>query len=195
MRNTDDELIKKARAGSPGAFKKLVEAYYEMVYAVAYGVLGNREESKDTTQEVFLKVFREIYKFEGKSKFSSWLYRITVNAAIDLARKRRPYQSLEKEEVEEEGHAGAERFSDPHPGPREMLSKEEEKQMVNRALEQLTPEHRAVLVLREWEDLSYEEIAEALGIDRGTVMSRLHYGRKKLAEILEVMFKEEDEEK
>ena len=192
MFETEDTLIAQARAGNKAAFSKLVEKYYQMVYGVSYGVLNSHEDARDAAQEIFLKVFHQIIKFEGKSKFKTWLYRISVNASIDMARKRKPVDSLnEVREGEEEGeNEPLVRVQDKGPSPRDRLAKDELREVFRQALDQLTPDHRVVLVLREWEELSYEEIAEMLQIDMGTVMSRLFYGRKKLAEILKVRLKD-----
>ncbi len=180
----DGDLVRQAQAGSKAAFGKLVDRYYEMVYAVAYGILNHHEEARDAAQEALLKAFREIERFQGQSKFKTWLYRITVNAAIDQIRRRRPVEPIEmgggEGEEEPRGHV----VSDRAPGPREQASRAELGRLIREALEHLSPEHRAVLILREWEGLSYEEIAETLGIEMGTVMSRLFYAKKKLGEIL-----------
>lgn len=158
--------------------------HYEMVYALAYGVLHEREAARDTAQEVFLKVFHELGKFEGRSKFKTWLHRVAVNAALDIARKRRPEESLDR--TEEDDDRPQRVITETGPGARELASRGETRELVGKAVAKLSPDHRAVLVLREWEGLSYEEIAETLGIEIGTVMSRIFYARKKLEEILKV---------
>ena len=170
----DQDLIESAKGGNKAAFGKLVARHYNLVYAVAFGVLGQREEALDVAQEVFFKIFRELKQFQGQAKFKTWLYRISVNAAIDASRRRRP-----QEPIEEEFNLQAKQ-----PSPREEASRRELHQLIEKALGLLNPEHRAVLVLREWQELSYEEIAETLQIEMGTVMSRLFYARKKLAEII-----------
>lgn len=191
MFETEGQLIAQARAGNKAAFSKLVEKYYQMVYGVSYGVLNSHEDARDAAQEIFLKVFHQIIKFEGKSKFKTWLYRIAVNASIDMARKRKPVDSLnEVREGDDDENEPLVRVPDKGPLPRDSMAKDELREVFREALGQLTPDHRVVLVLREWEELSYEEIAAMLQIDMGTVMSRLFYGRKKLAEILKVRLKD-----
>ena len=96
MNDPDRALIDKAMSGNKAAFGKLIQKYYEMVYAVAYGVLSRREEALDTAQEVFIKAFREIENFKGESKFKTWLYRITINTAIDATRRRRPEEPIDE---------------------------------------------------------------------------------------------------
>ena len=183
MQDSDRELVHEAKKGNQTAFGKLVNHYYQMVYAIAYGVLNHSEAARDTAQEVFLKVFREISDFEQKSKFKTWLYRIAVNTAIDESRKRRPVESLDRPR-ENDPEKPAMTPRDYSPGPRDLAYQAELREVLKRALEELSPEHRAVMVLREFQDLSYDEIAEMLQIEIGTVMSRLFYARKKLAEIL-----------
>lgn len=184
MSQADDEiLIRQAREGDQVAFGKLVKRYYEMVYAVAVGVLHHHEMARDVTQDVFLKVFRNLQQFEGKAKFKTWLYRVAMNAALDEARKKKPVESLEGQE-DEEGESRPMQIAAKNEDPIEKLSRQELAERMGKALESLSPDHRAILVLREWEELSYQEIADMLHLEIGTVMSRLHYAKKKLGEIL-----------
>lgn len=184
MVDSEDELLKRARTGDQAAFGKLVDLYYEMVYAVAFGVLRNRESARDVAQEAFIKAHRELPRFEGKSKFKTWVYRITVNTAIDEHRKRkRPMESLDATDASDDDEAPV-IIKDPGADPSEKAEQAELRVLILKAVDQLSPDHRAVLVLREYQGLSYEEIAESLGIEMGTVMSRLFYARKKMAEVL-----------
>ena len=175
MKDPDGRLVIRAKSGEAQALDKLIRTHYEMVYAVSFGVLGSREEAQDVAQEVFAKLFYEIKRFEGKSKFKTWLYRITVNSAIDMARKHKQAVSLEDagEMVSRER------------GPRDKASDAELKQVISEGLKAISEDHRAVLTLREWHGLSYEEIAEILNVEVGTVMSRLHYAKKTLAGAIE----------
>ncbi len=184
MNDPDESLVRQAKTGDKAAFGKLVNKYYEMVYAVVFGILHHREAAKDVAQEVFLKAFRELVRFEGKAKFKTWLYRVAVNAALDEVRKRRPTESLDATDKAAEEDERPVVIPDRSLGPRDRTAQRELRELLDQAINQLTPEHRAVLVLREWQELSYEEIAETLGIEVGTVMSRLHYARKKLGEML-----------
>ncbi len=184
INDPDDLLIRQAKAGDKVAFGKLVDRYYEMTFSLAYGVLHNHEAARDVAQDVFLKVYRDIHNFEGKSKFKTWLYRVSVNAALDEVRKKKPTQSLDATDVSDDDDEPPVIITDRSPGPRDKASQHELRKLMDQAIEQLSEDHRAVLVLREWQELSYEEIAETLGIELGTVMSRLHYARKKLGEIL-----------
>ncbi len=174
MQDPDQQLISKAKEGNQDGYAKLVKKYYEMVFTVAYGVLNRREDAQDAAQEVFLKVFNQINNFEEKSKFKTWLYRIAVNDAIDIARRRKPMEPEEKINT----------VAASLPKPDAKVLQDETNEMVRSALDSLSPEHRAILVLREWDDLSYEEIASMLNLDLGTVMSRIFYARKSLGKIL-----------
>ena len=181
MNDPDQSLVDLSKKGDQAAFGKLIAKHYDFVYAVVFGILRNREDALEITQEVFLKVSGEIQKFEGQAKFKTWLYRIAANRAIDEVRKRRP-----TEPIEEQMDLKTSDIS-----PREAASREELQRLAEKALDALNPEQRAVLVLRHWNELSYEEIAETLDIDIGTVMSRLFYGRKKMAQVLGIKLKDE----
>lgn len=184
IEDPDKELVTKAQAGDKAAFGTLVNRYYEMVYAVAYGVLNNHELARDACQEVFIKAYKEIVRFEGKSKFKTWLYRVSMNASIDSHRKKHPMESIDATDVSDEEDKAPMIIVDDAPGPREMAWRAELSDLWKDALEQISADHRAVLLLREWDGLSYDEIAEILKVEVGTVMSRLFYARKKMAEIL-----------
>lgn len=179
----DLELVERSRNGDKRAFSKLVNQYYEMVYAVCFGVLHNREAARDKTQDVFMKVFQDFSKFRGDSKFKTWLYRVAMNAAIDQTRRKKPQVSLDATDATDEDHKPVV-LPDAGEGPRDLAAKGELQDLMRRALDELGPDHRAILMLREWQGLSYEEIAQELELEPGTVMSRIFYARKKLAEVL-----------
>ncbi len=191
MLDPDKDLVKQAQSGSKSDFGKLVSQYYEMVYAVVYGVVHHREAARDVAQEVLMKAFREISRFAGQSKFKTWLYRIAINAAIDHTRAKKPTESLDATDASDDDSRPALVITDKSAGPRDLARQAELRVLLNQAIEQLSPDHRAVMVLREWEELSYDEIAEALGLQIGTVMSRIFYARRKLAEILGQGMKQE----
>ena len=171
----DYDLVLRAKKGDLAAYESLCRRHYDMVYAVAYGVLNLREEAQDTAQDVLIKVQRDLEKFKGDSKFKTWLYRITVNAAIDSIRRRKKTEPIENV---------SDFISSQTVNPRKAAAQSELKERMQQALKMLSEDHRVVLVLREWEELSYEEIAETLQIEQGTVMSRLHYAKKALAKVL-----------
>ncbi|RJP73050.1 MAG: sigma-70 family RNA polymerase sigma factor [Candidatus Abyssobacteria bacterium SURF_17] len=182
---SDEELVERIRQGEQAAFQTVVEKYQQRMYAVAYGLLGNREDALDTVQEAFVKAYRSLAKFKGESSLYTWLYRITVNAAIDLERKAGRREEVEfREEIEPDEEKGEYPAAPPSENPVEQLMRKELGGLIEDAIQKLPSEQRTAIVLREIEGLSYKEIAGIMKCSEGTVMSRLHYGRKKLQELL-----------
>jgi RNA polymerase sigma-70 factor, ECF subfamily len=144
------------------------------------GMVRNENDAWDLAQEGFLQAWRSIHKFEGRSPFYTWLYTLTVNLAIDSLRRKERRVEAELDDA----------FPCPLPSPRANYRLSEIRQHINAALAQLSVEHRAVIVLKEIEDLQYQEIAEILDLSIGTVMSRVFYGRKKLQSLLKPLYNE-----
>ena len=178
---TDEELVERARKGETDAFSFLVRRYQDRVLGIAYSVLRDPDEAADAAQDVFLSVYRKLGNFHGKSKFYTWLYRISINTAIDRrrAKQRRWAESLDKEN-ETTGEDGFSRLQDGSPGPMEKAADAEMERRIHEAIEELSPKHRQVILLRDVQGLSYQEIADVVGCNVGTVMSRLHYAREQL---------------
>jgi RNA polymerase sigma-70 factor, ECF subfamily len=175
----DLELVSRSQAGDTEAFGELVTKYRGRVFAIIYGIVGNENDAWDLAQEGFLKAWRSIDRFQGRSSFYTWLYRITINVTIDSRRRQGHRREVELDDF----------IPSSLPGPGANYERAEIREQVYAALAQLTPEHRAVIVLKEMEDLQYHEIAEILNLSIGTVMSRLFYGRRKLQSILRPVFK------
>ncbi len=181
----DLEHVRAAQAGDREAFGHLVERHKDIVYAVAYRFAKDPDLALDLSQNAFIRAYRGIKSFRGKSSFSTWLYRITMNTCIDYTRKRaRSVDSLAvPEEVAE--YAGAEAITASlprEPGADAMSS--ELGEQIQKAVDLLPEYHKSVFILYEIEGLSYKEIADVVGCSIGTVMSRLHYARKKLRAML-----------
>ncbi|HLL01672.1 MAG TPA: sigma-70 family RNA polymerase sigma factor [Myxococcaceae bacterium] len=187
---TDDlTLVKRVRGGDQRAFKLLVERYQRKVYAVALGMLKDKEEAMDVSQEAFVKVYKYLDHFKGDASFYTWLYRITVNICIDVIRKR---QSAGGEAVEfdetmpmdvSEAHIGA-LGSRLGTNPQKSALRRELAEKIQEALATVPEKHRAILLLREIEGMSYEDLSRTLDIPKGTVMSRLFHARAKVQKIL-----------
>jgi RNA polymerase sigma-70 factor, ECF subfamily len=177
---SDWELVQQCQAGDMSAFQELVARYQQKVLMVILGLLRNREDALEVSQETFLRAYRKINSFKGGSSFYTWLYRIAVNMAIDAQRriKRNPVDLRESMDgiLEERDEVAKDPFVDVH--DKQLRAK------LSQAINELSPEHRSVIVLRTLEGLSYKDIGEILGCSDGTVMSRLHYARKKLQEKL-----------
>ncbi len=188
MIDQEAELILRCQQGDQVALKEIFERYHPKVYRIAYGVLRQREDALDVVQEVFIKLYRSIKEFKGKSAFYTYLYRLAMNTAIDHSRKlkRSSLVSLDHQE----GFQPADRKEK---RPDHLTAQKEMEEKVRWAIDQLPQDQRATLIYREIEELSYQEIAEVMGCSIGTVMSRLHYGRKKLQELLKDVLQGEDE--
>ncbi|MEW6377172.1 MAG: sigma-70 family RNA polymerase sigma factor [Thermodesulfobacteriota bacterium] len=179
MNQEEMELISRCQQGDQDALKEIFDQYHKKVYRIAYGVVRQREDALDIVQEVFIKLFRSIRNFKGRSKFYTYLYRMAVNTAIDHSRKmgKFPPSSLDEE--------GAFQPSDEvEKRPDRILIHKELEEKLNLTMRKLPVDQRKALLLREVEGLSYKEMAESLECSIGTVMSRLHYGRKRLQELL-----------
>jgi RNA polymerase sigma-70 factor, ECF subfamily len=174
------ELIAKAREGDRDSFSVLVERYERRVVGVALAVVHNQDDALELAQETFVRAFENLKNFESRSSFSTWLYRIAANLSIDFWRREGRYNVLRGEDAENE----LRRLPSGQGDSYRAASQTELGDRLKEALEQLTPEHRAVVLLREVEGLSYDEISDVLQCPRGTVMSRLHYARNRLRSIL-----------
>lgn len=177
----DKELVSAVRAGDKGAFRTLFERYHRRAYALALGVVRHPDDALDVVQDAFIKAHKYLDKFEGNSSFYTWLYRIVMNLAIDHLRKHRRVKPVELDEskLEDGGDESLiPRILGGNPG-RALMDKEI-RARIDQALAELSDNHRAVLVMRELEGLSYEEMAQAMECSKGTIMSRLFHARKNM---------------
>ncbi|MCX6350143.1 MAG: sigma-70 family RNA polymerase sigma factor [Candidatus Aureabacteria bacterium] len=184
----DRELIRRCLDGEINEFRGVVEKYQERIRLLIYGIIFDRHLAEDLAQEAFIRAYQALARFKGESTVYTWLYRIAVNLALDAKRrlKRAPVDSLD--DVPE---AGMELPQSSRLRPDRQAATEELNAAMRRGMEGLSDTHRTVLVLREWEGLSYQEIAAATGSSAGTVMSRLYYAREKMREHLEKYFRGE----
>lgn len=171
----DNELLRAFRRGDAAAFDRLFENHQEYVFNVCLGILGNREDARDCTQETFIRVYRNVREFRHEAAFSTWLYRITVNTCMAHLRKRprRPALSLEDEAVRE--------IPDDAPETWTGLVGAEDEQLVREVVSGLNADYRTVLVLRYFQALSYDEMGGVLGYSLGQVKIKLHRARRAFA--------------
>jgi len=178
---SDWELVQRAQAGDREAFRELVERYQRKIAALALGMLRSREDALDIVQETFTKAYQSLDRFKGDSAFYTWVYRIAHNLCVDHQRRtaKQPQLSLDAATPGEPPPLPAP--DGPRPDqPFDRARDAEIARRLHEAIRELTPDHRAVILLRELEGLSYEEISQVLECPKGTVMSRLHYARRQL---------------
>ncbi|HHY84317.1 MAG TPA: sigma-70 family RNA polymerase sigma factor [Verrucomicrobia bacterium] len=180
----DVQLVKDAQQGDTDAFEELVARHRDKIYARAYSMMRNEEQAIDLSQEAWVKGWQRLQQFQGESSFTTWMTRIVINLCLDQLRKQKRERAESIEALDEES-GGVERQMPPVTfNPTERLERSELRQRIDRAMEQLSYEHRTVLVLHEFEDMEYKEIARVMGCSIGTVMSRLFYARRRLAALL-----------
>jgi RNA polymerase sigma-70 factor (ECF subfamily) len=174
------ELVRKCQNGDVAAYENIAAKYYRRVFMVILGVVHDRDDAMEVTQETFYRAFKNIKRFKGGSNFYTWIYRIAVNLAIDLQRRKKRSSVDLKEDMDEVIVETEASGNDPF---RELHDRRLGAKLL-RAIDELTPDHKAVIVMRAVEGLSYKEIGRIMGCSEGTIMSRLHYARKKLQEKL-----------
>ncbi len=181
------DLVRQAQAGDTEAFDQLVGRFRNRVFGMVYNMVHNEQDAWDLAQDSFLKAWKSIGRFRGQSSFYTWLYRIVMNVTIDAMRKKQVKGSgaefddaIQLKEIEPASRTVPHADALPH----ERMHHKEIRSRIDAAIAQLSPEHRAVILMKEIEDMQYHEIAESLGCSIGTVMSRLFYARKKLQNLL-----------
>jgi RNA polymerase sigma-70 factor, ECF subfamily len=185
------DLVKRCQAGETEAFDELVTRYRTRIFAMIYNMVHNEQDAWDLAQDSFVKAWKSIKRFRGRSSFYTWIYRIVMNVTIDWLRKKQVKgagvefdDAIQLREV----NPASKTLPKADPLPFERMERNEIRQKIDKAIAQLSPEHRAVILMKETEGMQYHEIAEALGCSIGTVMSRLFYARKKLQNLLKDVY-------
>jgi RNA polymerase sigma-70 factor (ECF subfamily) len=188
----DRELILRAQRGDRPAFEELVERHQRRAFSIALGLVRDEQDASEIVQEAFLRVYRGLDAFNGAASFFTWLYRIVKNLSIDLMRRPAWQRELGGELAEDQTEAlFLARLAEAD--PEDTLRRRELAAAVGKAIEALPPYHRAVILMREVEGMSYEEMAVAAGVSKGTIMSRLFHARKKLQRVLHHCYVEQAE--
>ena len=186
---SEQEIIDRAREGDHEAFRVLVSRHQDRVYGLALRILRDPEQARDAAQDAFLKAYRALGRFEGRSKFGTWMYRLTYNHCLDLKRADKSQRHVEWDEERTssalpESETASSFFSGLGPGPEAAMERSQLRSRLLDALAGLPEETRQILLMREAEGMSYREIASILGIPKGTVMSRLYNARRRAREAL-----------
>src|SRR2546427_5775470 len=177
-------LVKAAQKGDMEAFEELVARHRDKIYARAFSMMRNEEEAVDLSQEAWVKGWQRLKQFQGESSFVTWMTRIVINLCLDQLRKQKRHRAESIELMEEESGGVERQMPVVTVNPTAGLERQELRQRIDQALNQLSFEHRTVLVLHQFEEMEYKQIAKTMGCSIGTVMSRLFYARRKLAALL-----------
>jgi RNA polymerase sigma-70 factor, ECF subfamily len=187
----DDKLVRAAQKGDMAAFEELVARHRDKIYARAFSMMRSEEDAVDLSQEAWVKGWQRLKQFQGDSSFVTWMTRIVINLCLDLLRKQKRHRAESIELLEEEAGGVERQMPVVTVNPTEGLERSELRQRIDKALAQLSYEHRTVLILHEFEELEYKEIAKRMQCSIGTVMSRLFYARRKMANLMASYKREE----
>lgn len=187
----DESLVKSAQKGDMQAFEEMVRRHRDKIYGRAFSMMRNEEEAVDLSQEAWVKAWQRLVQFQGDSSFATWITRIVINLCLDQMRKNKRTRAESIEALNEESGGVERQMPVVEVNPTEGLERGELRARIDKALAQLSVEHRTVLVLHEFEDLEYKEIAKKMECSIGTVMSRLFYARRKMAALLASYKREE----
>lgn len=180
----DELLVKSAKRGDMLAFEELVARHRDKIYARAFSMMRNEDEALDLSQEAWVKAWQRLKQFQGESSFATWMTRITINLCLDQIRKNKRHRAESIEVMDEESGGVERQMPVVTVNPTAGLERTELRKRIDEALGKLSMEHRTVLILHEFEDLEYKEIAKRMQCSIGTVMSRLFYARRKMAALL-----------
>ncbi len=184
---TEKELVRQSKAGNLDCFEELIDAHQQKVYNIALRMLGNEQDAFDASQEVFVKVYKNLNGFQQNASFATWVYRIATNTCLDLLRKnkeRKKEISIDSQIAFDDGEV-AFQLEDTSADVEEALLKKERMQVLYQAIEQLREEHKKMIVLRELQGMSYQQIAQITGMNLGTVKSKINRARLALKNALE----------
>ena len=184
---SETDLVKRCQAGDTEAFDQLVTRYRTRIFGMIYNMVHNEQDAWDLAQDSFVKAWKSIKRFRGRSSFYTWIYRIVMNVTIDWLRKKQVKgvgaefdDAIQAKQIDPASKTAPKADALPY----EIMQRSETRTRIDNAIAQLSPEHRAVILMKEIEEMQYHEIAETLGCSIGTVMSRLFYARKKLQNLL-----------
>lgn len=190
------QLVRRCAQGDAAAWEEIVQRFHRRVYNICYRFAGSADDAQDLTQEVFLKVYRTVSSFDGeKASFSTWMTTVTRNLLVDHFRKTRNDRSTDSIDAplggDDEGPTLADRLAaDGSENPQRHIERRERREMVQRALIQISPDLREAVILRDLQDMDYREIAQVLKVPEGTVKSRINRGRAELARLLQRTYKQ-----
>ncbi|ANY67105.1 RNA polymerase sigma factor SigW [Paenibacillus sp. BIHB 4019] len=185
MNVLEARLAKLSLKGDQRAFAELVGLYQDKLFHMAYRMLSNRQEAEDVVQEAFMRVYRNLERYDETLKFSTWIYRIATNLCIDKLRKRKPVYSLDAESTDHEGLDGYSMIPSDNRTPESETLLSETQRIIHQAIASLPPKYKTVMMLRYIEDLSLQEISEVMDIPVTTIKTRVHRGREFLRKKLE----------
>lgn len=187
---TDEALVLAAQEGQMNAFEELVSRHRDKIYARAFSMVRNEDEAVDLSQEAWVKAWQRLKQFQGDSSFVTWMTRITINLCLDHLRRQKRQRTESIDQMDEDSGGVERQMPVITTNPTEGLEREELRKRISTAMDQLSEEHRTVLVLHEFEEMEYKEIARVVGCSIGTVMSRLFYARRRMASLLAGLRKE-----
>ena len=181
---SDVQLVRRSQRGNMEAFEELLARHRDKIYARAFSMMRNEDEATDLSQEAWVKGWQRLKQFQGDSSFVTWMTRIVINLCLDQLRKQKRHRAESIEMMEEESGGVERQMPVVTINPTAGLERDELRKRIDKAMGQLSYEHRTVLVLHEFEELEYKEVAKIMGCSIGTIMSRLFYARRKMAGLL-----------
>ena len=188
----DTKLVAAAKRGDMVAFEELVARHRDKIYARAFSMMRNEDDATDIAQEAWVKGWQRLKQFHGDSSFTTWMTRIVINLCLDQLRKQKRQRAESIEHLDEELGGVERQMPIVSANPTAGLERDELRKRIDKAMAQLSYEHRTVLVLHEFEELEYKEVAKIMGCSIGTIMSRLFYARRKMATLLVGLKNEKD---